>query len=133
VTRLVLTSAREREEIAMQSSPDFAVDLTAVAPLSTVQRLQIRDLLDTMWRDRVVQITALAVRYHSDEQLSVAADIATARRALVEIEAAFARLDSGSYGRCDGCERRMPFEQLELRPQTRYCGRCQPVVRRNER
>jgi len=99
---------------------------TAGLPLSSTQRLQIRDLLHQMWRALVVDITNLAVRFHSHEEPAVAARLAGVRRRLVDVESALNRLDSGSYGRCDGCERLIAFELLEAVPECRYCQRCQP-------
>lgn len=106
------------------------------APLSTMQRLQVRDLLTQHWRQQVDLVTDLAVRRHSiddaDPKLMGLVDVldaqlAATRRLLVDIEAALQRLDARSYGRCDGCERRIPYEQLELRPETRFCTRCGPA------
>lgn len=99
---------------------------TAVLPLTSFQRMRIRDLLHEMWRAHVVDITNLAVRFHTREEAAVAARLAGVRRSLVDVEAALERLDSGSYGRCDACERRIPFELLEAAPDCRYCRRCQP-------
>jgi RNA polymerase-binding transcription factor DksA len=100
--------------------------VAAGLPLSSSQRLLIRDLLHEMWRAHVVDITNLAVRFHTREEPAVAARLAGVRRQLVDVEAALARLDSGSYGRCDACDRRIPFELLEAAPDCRYCRRCQP-------
>jgi hypothetical protein len=102
----------------------FAVAPATVPVLTPSQRIALRDLLDQLWRDKVLDITNLAVRFHSDEDPDVAARLVGVRRRLVDIEAALARLDSGSYGLCDACDRRMPFEQLEADPETRYCRRC---------
>jgi DnaK suppressor protein len=111
------------------------VDASApeAAPLSTGQRLGLRDLLDEEWRAQVRQLTGLATAYHSAERAGdgdaaeeLARALAVVRRRLVDVEAALSRLDSGSYGRCDGCERRMPIEQLELQPLARFCLRCAP-------
>jgi len=100
---------------------------TAVAlPLTTFQRIMLRDLLHESWRAHVVNITNLAVRFHTREEPAVAARLAAVRRQLVDVESALERLDSGSYGRCDGCERRIPFELLEAAPECSYCRRCQP-------
>src|SRR5947209_1373494 len=85
----------------------------------------LRDLLHALWRDHVIEITDLAVRYHADEDADLAAALAKVRRSLVDVESALDRLDSRSYGRCDACERRIPFEQLEANPAGRYCYRCQ--------
>ena len=98
----------------------------AALPLTPIQRIIIRDLLNQSWRAHVVDITNLAVRFHTREDAAVAARLAGVRRQLVDVESALERLDSGSYGRCDGCERRIPFELLEAAPDCRYCRRCQP-------
>ena len=74
-------------------------------PLTTFQRIMLRDLLHESWRAHVVSITNLAVRFHTREEPAVAARLAAVRRQLVDVESALERLDSGSYGRCDGCER----------------------------
>jgi RNA polymerase-binding transcription factor DksA len=44
--------------------------------------------------------------------------------ALDEIDAALARMDVGTYGRCVQCHRRLPFERLELMPQLARCPEC---------
>ncbi|MDQ1698350.1 MAG: DnaK suppressor protein [Frankiaceae bacterium] len=104
------------------------------APLSVAQRMCLQDLLDEEWRAQVHQLTGLATAYHSAEsagdergadQLSAA--LAVVRRRLIDVEAALARLESRTYGVCDGCDRRLPFEQLEMNPLARFCTGCQPV------
>jgi RNA polymerase-binding transcription factor DksA len=99
---------------------------TAADPLTPIQRRMLRDVLHQRWRDHVVDITNLAVEFHTREDAGVAARLAGVRRRLVDVESALDRLDSGSYGRCDACERRIAFEQLEAAPDCRYCLRCQP-------
>lgn len=49
--------------------------------------------------------------------------LAGARNDLVEIDAAFARLDAGTYGVCEVCGREIPGERLEARPAARRCVR----------
>lgn len=104
-------------------------------PLTTAQRMCLHDLLDEEWRAQVRQLTGLATAYHSAEsagdekgaeQLSAA--LAVVRRRLIDVEAALARLDSRTYGLCDGCDRRLPFEQVEMNPLARFCTRCQPLA-----
>ncbi|MDL5155154.1 TraR/DksA family transcriptional regulator [Actinomycetospora termitidis] len=46
-----------------------------------------------------------------------------ARADLVEIDAALARLDAGTYGICEVCGRDIPGERLEARPAARRCVR----------
>jgi RNA polymerase-binding transcription factor DksA len=43
---------------------------------------------------------------------------------LGEIDAALARIEAGTYGRCTGCQSEIPEERLELRPFARTCVRC---------
>ena len=92
--------------------------------LTPAQRIALRNLLHEVWRDHVTDITNLAVRFHANEAPELAAELAKVRRSLVDVESALARLDSRSYGSCDACDRRIPFEQLEAEPATRYCRRC---------
>jgi DnaK suppressor protein len=40
---------------------------------------------------------------------------------ITEIDAALARIDAGTYGRCVSCGAEIPEERLELRP---FAGRC---------
>lgn len=49
----------------------------------------------------------------------------SAMTALTEVEAALDRLRTGTYGRCEGCTARIPYERLEILPMSRYCMRCQ--------
>lgn len=100
-----------------------------IPPLSGNQRMMLRDLLHASWREHVELITRLAVKFHAaaGEDAALAADLAAVRRGLVDVESALDRLDSRSYGRCDACDRRIPFEQLEADPAGRYCRRCQPA------
>lgn len=52
---------------------------------------------------------------------------ASARMVLADVEAALARMDSGSYGTCHLCRRQVERHRLLIVPQARYCGRCQQV------
>ncbi len=46
---------------------------------------------------------------------------------LGEIDAALARIQAGTYGRCTGCQAEIPEERLELRPFAGTCVRCTPA------
>jgi DnaK suppressor protein len=41
------------------------------------------------------------------------------------VREALARIDSGSYGRCVDCDRELPEERLEARPEAARCVDCQ--------
>ncbi|MEW1648792.1 TraR/DksA C4-type zinc finger protein [Streptomyces sp. NPDC091219] len=58
-----------------------------------------------------------------DQLMSAQKD--TIRRVLAEIEAAFARVQDGTYGSCRGCSRAIPVERLEILPYTSHCVPCQ--------
>jgi DnaK suppressor protein len=46
-----------------------------------------------------------------------------ARADLAEVDAAFGRLEAGTYGVCEVCGRTIPGERLEARPAARRCVR----------
>jgi RNA polymerase-binding transcription factor DksA len=47
-----------------------------------------------------------------------------AYEAMEEIADAVARIDDGSYGLCQSCERPIPLERLETSPVARFCTHC---------
>lgn len=49
---------------------------------------------------------------------------------LADVERAFARLDAGTYGRCEICGKTIPDERLEARPAARYCAEDQALMER---
>ena len=58
------------------------------------------------------------------ERSQIATLVALADRTLVELDAALARLDAGTYGTCETCGRPVPAERLEVRPTARTCVTC---------
>lgn len=56
------------------------------------------------------------------QQLSALAE--AARRALVDVDAAVARLDAGTYGSCTLCARPIGDPRLDARPTAALCIRC---------
>ena len=103
-----------------------------------------RDRLERLWRRQVEEIIELSLAYHEAASAERAADrpeliaarsrrlqrtrarTASAHQALAEIEAALARIDTGSYGICEQCGERLRADWLEASPQLRYCRRCRP-------
>jgi RNA polymerase-binding transcription factor DksA len=83
---------------------------------------RFRTLLESQRADSVAQREAalaecaqsvpdpVAQRRSADLQLTIG-----------EIDAALGRIESGTYGRCTGCQAEIPGERLELRP---FAGRC---------
>jgi RNA polymerase-binding transcription factor DksA len=41
-----------------------------------------------------------------------------------EILAALARIDQGTYGQCENCQKSIPIERIDAIPYTRYCAPC---------
>jgi RNA polymerase-binding transcription factor DksA len=89
---------------------------------------RIRALLDEQRADCVRQREAalaecaqsvpdpVAQRRSADLQVTIA-----------DIDAALARIEAGTYGRCTGCQAEIPAERLELRPFARTCVTCTEV------
>lgn len=72
-----------------------------------------------------------------DEQLEGDADVVAKQRdtdhrlaehearLLDDVEAALARLEAGTYGRCEECERWIARERLEALPSASLCAECE--------
>ncbi|GAA2422373.1 TraR/DksA C4-type zinc finger protein [Streptomyces coeruleofuscus] len=74
---------------------------------------------------RLAQLQALDESGPSTDDHLSAVQKAAMERVLKEIEAAFARIEDGTYGTCLGCAKPVPPERLEILPYTRYCVACQ--------
>lgn len=55
------------------------------------------------------------------------------RKLLAKIDEAFARLDDGSYGRCEECGAEIGLERLRARPVTTLCISCKSSQEARER
>jgi DnaK suppressor protein len=58
-----------------------------------------------------------------DEELDLAL-VENQEQLLADINDALARIERGTYGRCENCHRKIPKERLEAVPYARYCLRC---------
>jgi DnaK suppressor protein len=58
------------------------------------------------------------------ERSQVGALVRQATRHLAEVDAALARLDAGTYGRCEVCGRAIAAGRMEVRPTARTCVSC---------
>lgn len=45
-----------------------------------------------------------------------------------QVVAALARMDAGTYGKCERCGQEIPLERLEAIPATRLCVACKQAV-----
>ena len=58
------------------------------------------------------------------ERSQVDALVRQARTRLVEVDAALARIDAGTYGTCERCGRPVGEARLDARPEARWCIDC---------
>jgi len=58
------------------------------------------------------------------ERSQVSALVREARHHIAEIDAAVARLETGTYGVCERCREPIGEGRLEARPVARFCIRC---------
>jgi DnaK suppressor protein len=49
---------------------------------------------------------------------------------LDEVQAALARIDKGTYGKCEGCGKDIPPERLEAIPAAKLCMACKSKAKR---
>lgn len=86
---------------------------------------EARQRLEHERNTRLTQLQAIdeAGRDATEQVMSAQKD--TIERVLKEVDAAFARLQNGNYGICQGCSTPIPVERLEILPYTRFCVPCQ--------
>jgi DnaK suppressor protein len=58
------------------------------------------------------------------ERSQIDALVRQARLHVVEVDAALKRLQSGTYGTCEGCGEAIGADRLEVRPVARTCIQC---------
>ncbi|MPY30997.1 molecular chaperone DnaK [Streptomyces adustus] len=86
---------------------------------------EARQRLEHERNSRLTQLRAIAEAEPSTPDPMASAQRDTVHRVLKEIDAAFTRVQDGSYGDCEGCAKPIPVERLEILPHTRYCVPCQ--------
>jgi DnaK suppressor protein len=81
--------------------------------LSLLQKLQKEsgDVVDAALDNSYEEISSQMVEVESRE--------------LIYIQAALARIDAGTYGRCESCENAIPKARLEVLPYATMCIKCQ--------
>ncbi len=84
---------------------------------------------------RALQSQGRLPEYEEGAQVRVADDVLTtlsesARREVMQIDAALRRMDEGAYGRCVDCGQEIPVERLGALP---YTLRCQDDEEERER
>lgn len=77
---------------------------------------QVRDLEDESFADLIVDVSLAEIDRDLEE--------------LREIDAAMLRVNDGSYGICEACERPIETRRLEVAPQAKRCIDCQTLHER---
>ncbi|MFI8194414.1 TraR/DksA family transcriptional regulator [Streptomyces sp. NPDC085946] len=85
---------------------------------------EVRRRLEHARTTRLAQLKALDETGSGPDDHLVSHQKDAIERVLTEIDAAFARLDDGTYGTCLGCSKPVPPERLEILPHTRHCVAC---------
>ncbi|MFL5999881.1 MAG: TraR/DksA family transcriptional regulator [Streptomyces sp.] len=93
------------------------------------ERLTAHEALQRLEHERASRLTQLRAigqggTDDAEEQVT-STHKDTLQRVLTEIEAAFARVQDGSYGICFKCTKPIPVERLEILPYTPFCVPCQ--------
>lgn len=80
-------------------------------------------------RDNSGDLSSYAESGTDNFELETALNIASGESNwLSEVTEALGRLQSGSYGVCEGCEKDIPRKRLEVFPSAKYCISCQEEV-----
>lgn len=90
------------------------IDLLARRAKHAAELAAAPELPDTGLADSDIHLVAEALE-------RIAATSGSDATAIAEIEAALARIDEGTYGRCESCREPIVAERLELVPTARTC------------
>jgi len=102
--------------------------------------IQLRDLTAQVSDDRAAAIDSLdgdAKDVVDKSQQDVNQELALqlgerASRMIAEIDQALMRIDEGSYGKCERCEKEIDERRLEAVPTARYDAACQEAIERED-
>lgn len=81
--------------------------------------------------DRVIDNAAIdtEVREQDFHQI-IEAKIKDLEKRLKNIDLAFTKIQKGTYGVCEKCNKQIPLPRLELLPEARYCVECESKLRK---
>lgn len=85
---------------------------------------EARQRLEHARTSRLAQLDALRETGQSADDHLLSEQRTAMERVLKEIDAAFARIEDGTYGTCLSCAKPIPAERLEILPYTRHCVGC---------
>ena len=101
-----------------ENTPDLRAKLRALADEAEADITALREDVE-----RLRPMLAVDSTSYGDYSAAVRR-LAAAEETAVEVRAARARLDEGTYGFCAACAEPIPAGRLELRPYSRYCVTC---------
>ena len=111
--------------------------------LLTEERIRLHRSLARLYNDAMEntpeQVGEATVRTHladlGTDTFEQSADLGLAEqmsRAIFEIDRALDRIEEGTYGVCQGCEKAISIERLEAIPSASRCAQCQSAVERGQ-
>jgi DnaK suppressor protein len=101
--------------------------------LITVGRTEELDAMLTRFEEQYEAHTErlarlMARQRHRRTAIYEFAEISNCRKALAETARTLQRMAERDYGRCGHCSADIPIERLVVRPDSRYCPRCEEAV-----
>jgi RNA polymerase-binding transcription factor DksA len=81
-----------------------------------------RELADEELDSREIEAEENAAELWDARVLSAMGEVD--RRAVTQLDAALARLDAGTYGRCEACDEAIDAERLDALPEAELCLGC---------
>lgn len=82
--------------------------------------------LGTSGHDRISDSASFAEVGTDSFERETALNIASGESEwLSEVDDALKRIEEGTFGTCEGCDRQIPKKRLEVFPSARYCIECQ--------
>lgn len=93
-------------------------------PHPLVDPVDARRWLDREKDDARAQLAGVERGDRWSDSTTLAVQATEARQRLTEIDRAAERLENGAFGTCEGCERPIPPERLEIKPSARRCVGC---------
>ena len=97
-----------------------------------------RDTLNKSQRDASGDLSGYS--FHMADQATdnfdteFSLDIASnEQKFLNEIDGALERIENGTFGNCEECEKLIPMKRLKAVPYARYCIKCQEAIEKKNR
>ena len=110
--------------VSLEKGTHLAADSLASLRALLLAELRTKTAQAAEHEVRVSQLTGQTDVDSILERELADAGAARAREGIGAIRKALARLDAGTYGWCEACGAPIPFERLEVIPETQRCVAC---------